>query len=71
MKNDFSSLLNVAKQLKGLISAGILFHAAGPATANAHTTYSVFDVRFGSTSLPAVDAEVKVDRDGGRGVECL
>ena len=44
-------------------SAGKLFHAAGPAMANAYSPYRVFDVHFSSTSLPAVDAEVKIDMD--------
>ena len=46
-----------------MIFAGKLFHAAGPGMAKGHSLYRVFDVPFGYTSLPAVDAKVKVEID--------
>ena len=54
--NSMSKGLNVAKQFISLFSADKLFHAADPATANAR-----FGVHLGSASLPAGDADIKVD----------
>ena len=51
----------MVKHFISLISTSKLFHAAGPAMANAHSRYRVFEVRFGSISLTAVGADVKYD----------
>lgn len=51
------------KPFISMIFAGKLFHAAGPGMAKGHSLYRVFDVPFGYTSLPAVDAKVKVEID--------
>ena len=45
------------------MSAGKLFHTAGPTTAKALSPYKVFVERFGSVNRPAVDAVADTEAD--------
>ena len=64
----FNCFLNESKQLVNLMSAGRLFHTAGPPTAKALSPCKVFVERLGSVNRPAVDvmADTEADRSVAR-----
>ena len=59
----FNCFLNESKQLVNLMSAGRLFHTAGPATAKALSPCKVFVERLSSVNRPAVDAVAYTEAD--------
>ena len=62
-KDVFNCFLHELKQLVNLMSAGRLFHTAGPSTARALSPYKVFIERLGSVNRPAVDAVTDTEAD--------
>ena len=59
----FNCFLNESKQLVNLMSAGRLFHTAGPGTTKVLSPYKVFVERLGSVNRPAVDAVADTEAD--------
>ena len=70
-KDVFHCFLNESKQLVNLMSAGRLFHTAGPATAKALSPYKLFVERLGSVNRPAVDAVADTEADRSVATHCV